>query len=55
LLEVLGPSKVYREVIKKVINSTVAEYVDKVTDLTSCLILKEVMKSFYLHGAVINQ
>ncbi|CAK7322522.1 unnamed protein product [Dovyalis caffra] len=29
LLEVLGPSKVYKEVIKKVINSTVAEYVDK--------------------------
>uniref|UniRef100_A0A6N2MKE9 Trigger factor ribosome-binding bacterial domain-containing protein n=1 Tax=Salix viminalis TaxID=40686 RepID=A0A6N2MKE9_SALVM len=29
LLEVLGPSKVYKEVIKKVINSTVSEYVDK--------------------------
>ncbi|XP_065866424.1 uncharacterized protein [Euphorbia lathyris] len=29
LLEVLGPSKVYKEVIKKVINSTVAEYVEK--------------------------
>ncbi|OAY37805.1 trigger factor isoform X2 [Manihot esculenta] len=29
LLEVLGPSKVYKEVIKTVINSTVAEYVDK--------------------------
>ncbi|WCJ41249.1 hypothetical protein M5689_022130 [Euphorbia peplus] len=29
LLEILGPSKVYMEVIKKVINSTVAEYVEK--------------------------
>ncbi|XP_059632957.1 uncharacterized protein LOC132275470 isoform X1 [Cornus florida] len=29
LLEVLGPSKVYKQVIKKVINSTVAEYVEK--------------------------
>ncbi|XP_031258215.1 uncharacterized protein LOC116116254 isoform X2 [Pistacia vera] len=29
LLEVLGPSKVYKEVIKKLINSTVAEYVEK--------------------------
>ncbi|XP_044498346.1 trigger factor-like isoform X3 [Mangifera indica] len=29
LLEVLGPSKVYKEVIKKVINSTIAEYVEK--------------------------
>ncbi|XP_020974814.1 uncharacterized protein LOC107617243 isoform X2 [Arachis ipaensis] len=29
LLEVLGPSRVYKEVIKKVINSTVAEYVEK--------------------------
>lgn len=30
LLEVLGPSKVYRQVIKSLINSTVAEYVQKV-------------------------
>jgi len=30
LLEVLGPSKVFKEVIKKIINSTVAEYVEKV-------------------------
>lgn len=30
MLEVLGPSKVYKQVIKKVINSTVAEYVEKV-------------------------
>ncbi|KAM5585233.1 hypothetical protein ABKV19_004562 [Rosa sericea] len=29
LVEVLGPSKVYKQVIKKVINSTVAEYVEK--------------------------
>ncbi|KAM1037104.1 hypothetical protein FF1_032010 [Malus domestica] len=29
LLEVLGPSKVYKQVIKKVINSAVAEYVEK--------------------------
>ncbi|KAH7572900.1 hypothetical protein JRO89_XS03G0031100 [Xanthoceras sorbifolium] len=29
LLEVLGPSQVYKEVIKKVINSTIAEYVEK--------------------------
>ncbi|XP_050369799.1 uncharacterized protein LOC126787921 [Argentina anserina] len=29
LLEVLGPSKVYKQVIKKVINSTVAAYVEK--------------------------
>ncbi|KAJ4840990.1 hypothetical protein Tsubulata_044853 [Turnera subulata] len=29
LLQILGPSKVYKEVIKKVINSTVAEYVEK--------------------------
>ncbi|XP_062015351.1 uncharacterized protein LOC133731919 isoform X1 [Rosa rugosa] len=29
LIEVLGPSKVYKQVIKKVINSTVAEYVEK--------------------------
>ncbi|RYQ87039.1 hypothetical protein Ahy_B09g094524 isoform C [Arachis hypogaea] len=29
LLEVLGPSRVYKEVIKKIINSTVAEYVEK--------------------------
>uniref|UniRef100_A0A2P2KST6 peptidylprolyl isomerase n=2 Tax=Rhizophora mucronata TaxID=61149 RepID=A0A2P2KST6_RHIMU len=29
LLEILGPSKVYKQVIKKVINSTVAEYVQK--------------------------
>ncbi|CAJ1958595.1 unnamed protein product [Sphenostylis stenocarpa] len=29
LLEVLGPSKVFKEVIKKIINSTVAEYVEK--------------------------
>ncbi|KAJ4842497.1 hypothetical protein Tsubulata_027087 [Turnera subulata] len=32
LLQILGPSKVYKEVIKKVINSTVAEYVEKVTN-----------------------
>lgn len=30
LLEVLGPSKVFMEVIKEIINSTVAEYVEKV-------------------------
>lgn len=30
LLEVLGPSKVYKEVIKKVINSTISAYVEKV-------------------------
>lgn len=30
LLEVLGPSKVYMQVIKRAINSTVAEYVEKV-------------------------
>ncbi|KAH0992150.1 hypothetical protein GBA52_003633 [Prunus armeniaca] len=29
LLEVLGPSKVYKQVIKKVINSAIAEYVEK--------------------------
>ncbi|GAV66516.1 Trigger_N domain-containing protein, partial [Cephalotus follicularis] len=29
LLEILGPSKVYKQVIKKVINSIVAEYVEK--------------------------
>ncbi|XP_017236161.1 uncharacterized protein LOC108209651 isoform X3 [Daucus carota subsp. sativus] len=29
LLEVLGPSKVYKEVIKKVINSAISEYVKK--------------------------
>ncbi|KAK7271418.1 hypothetical protein RJT34_27299 [Clitoria ternatea] len=29
LLEVLGPSKVFKEVIKKIINSTVAAYVEK--------------------------
>ncbi|BAT92899.1 hypothetical protein VIGAN_07176200 [Vigna angularis var. angularis] len=29
LLEVLGPSKVFKEVIKKIINSTVAGYVEK--------------------------
>ncbi|TKY49868.1 Trigger factor [Spatholobus suberectus] len=29
LLEVLGPSNVFKEVIKKIINSTVAEYVEK--------------------------
>ncbi|XP_030471712.1 uncharacterized protein LOC115689718 [Syzygium oleosum] len=29
LLEILGPSKVYKQVIKNVINSTVAEYVQK--------------------------
>ncbi|KAF8402332.1 hypothetical protein HHK36_013286 [Tetracentron sinense] len=29
LIEVLGPSKVYKQVIKKIINSTVAEYVEK--------------------------
>ncbi|XP_022857975.1 uncharacterized protein LOC111378923 isoform X2 [Olea europaea var. sylvestris] len=29
LLEILGPSKVYKQVIEKVINSTIAEYVDK--------------------------
>lgn len=31
LLEVLGPSKVYKEVIKKVINSAISEYVKKVS------------------------
>jgi len=30
LLEILGPSKVYKQTIKNVINSTVAEYVQKV-------------------------
>lgn len=30
LLEILGPSKVYKHVIKKVINSTIAAYVEKV-------------------------
>ena len=30
LLEVLGPSKVFKQVIMKVINSAVAEYVEKV-------------------------
>ena len=30
LLEVLGPSKVFNEVIKKIINSIVVEYVEKV-------------------------
>ncbi|KAK9929303.1 hypothetical protein M0R45_026406 [Rubus argutus] len=29
LVEVLGLSKVYKQVIKKVINSTIAEYVEK--------------------------
>ncbi|XP_022155449.1 uncharacterized protein LOC111022592 isoform X2 [Momordica charantia] len=29
LLEILGPSRVYKQVIKKVINSTVAAYVEK--------------------------
>uniref|UniRef100_A0A5B7BV09 peptidylprolyl isomerase n=1 Tax=Davidia involucrata TaxID=16924 RepID=A0A5B7BV09_DAVIN len=29
LLQVLGPSKVYKQVIKRVINSTIAEYVEK--------------------------
>ncbi|KAI4332026.1 hypothetical protein L6164_016967 [Bauhinia variegata] len=29
LLELLGPSKVYKEVIKKIINSTVAKFVEK--------------------------
>ncbi|XP_028074912.1 uncharacterized protein LOC114277244 isoform X2 [Camellia sinensis] len=29
LLQVLGPSKVYKQVITKVINSTIAEYVEK--------------------------
>ncbi|XP_062174060.1 uncharacterized protein LOC133879493 isoform X2 [Alnus glutinosa] len=29
LLEILGPSKVYKEVIMEVINSTIAEYVEK--------------------------
>ncbi|XP_010522041.1 PREDICTED: uncharacterized protein LOC104800810 isoform X2 [Tarenaya hassleriana] len=29
LLEILGPSKVYKQVIKKVINSTIADYVEK--------------------------
>ncbi|RDX95008.1 tig, partial [Mucuna pruriens] len=29
LLEVLGPSNVFKEVIKKIINSTVSEYVEK--------------------------
>ncbi|TXG72725.1 hypothetical protein EZV62_001304 [Acer yangbiense] len=29
LLEVLGSSKVYKEVITEVINSTIAEYVEK--------------------------
>ncbi|MED6172582.1 hypothetical protein PIB30_051403 [Stylosanthes scabra] len=29
LLEVLGPSRVYKEVIKKIINSSVAEYMEK--------------------------
>ncbi|GAY53320.1 hypothetical protein CUMW_148390 [Citrus unshiu] len=31
LLEVLGPTNVYKEVIKKVIDTTVAEFVEKVT------------------------
>ncbi|PON77683.1 Trigger factor, ribosome-binding, bacterial [Parasponia andersonii] len=29
LLEILGPSRVFKQVIKKVINSTVAEYIEK--------------------------
>ncbi|KAI8567066.1 hypothetical protein RHMOL_Rhmol02G0092300 [Rhododendron molle] len=29
LLQILGPSEVYKQVIKKVINSTIAEYVEK--------------------------
>lgn len=29
LLEILGPSKVYKKVIKKVINSTIANYIEK--------------------------
>ncbi|XP_038711308.1 uncharacterized protein LOC120005624 isoform X2 [Tripterygium wilfordii] len=29
LLEILGPSRVYKEVIKKIINTTIAEYVEK--------------------------
>jgi hypothetical protein len=33
LLEVLGPSKVYKQVIMEVINSTIAEYVEKVIDI----------------------
>ncbi|KAG5059708.1 hypothetical protein JHK85_000749 [Glycine max] len=35
LLEVLGPSKVFKEVIKKIINSIVVEYVEK------CLIISK--------------
>lgn len=31
LLEILGPTKVYKEVITKIINSTIAEYVEQVT------------------------
>lgn len=29
LLHVIGPSKVYKQVIKKIINSTISEYVEK--------------------------
>ncbi|KAF6173185.1 hypothetical protein GIB67_028483 [Kingdonia uniflora] len=29
LLQILGPSKVYKQVIKKLINSTIADYVEK--------------------------
>ncbi|KAJ1417006.1 Trigger factor, ribosome-binding, bacterial [Sesbania bispinosa] len=36
LLEVLGPSRVFKEVIKKIINSTVAEYVEKIGSSHFC-------------------
>lgn len=46
LLEVLGPSKVYKQVIKKVINSTVAEYVEKVVVWYS-----EILLFFLVHAS----
>ncbi|CAL5345490.1 unnamed protein product [Camellia sinensis] len=55
LLQVLGPSKVYKQVITKVINSTIAEYVEKLlslmVDTCVCSVLEYVEGKWVCEGS----
>ncbi|XP_059291284.1 uncharacterized protein LOC132044786 isoform X2 [Lycium ferocissimum] len=52
LLEILGYSKVYKQVIKKIINSTISKYVEKCTALNGSFIVSATY--FLLKGNLYN-
>lgn len=53
LLEVLGPSNVFKQVIKEIINSTVAEYVEKVFFRLLIIVFLDFVASSKLHSYVL--